>query len=241
MKRIFTFLLIVFAYLTASAESVSEQQAFQIAKEFIFEKSFARTRSKARSIEYFSHTITEHGFYVFNVKDSAGFVIVAGDDSMPQVLGYSDRGALDLTSAPSNLKWLLDYYNKIAEHRIARQQNKVYAGKKGVSVQPIAPLLSTEWGQGVPYNNLCPAIDGTKCLTGCVATALAQVLYYYRFPLQGLGNHSYQYNSNKYEFDFENSIFEWGNMRDNYYPQIQYSEEQLNSVSMLMYACAIST
>ena len=181
MKRIFTFLLIVFAYLTASAESVSEQQALQKAQQFMKGKQLATSPGKARVTSRLSKDTVAHGYYVFNTVESNGFVIIASDDRMPEVLGYSEHGCLDPATAPCNVKWLLEYYDKAAAN-IKQVGAKARAVRKA-SKPDVRPLITTTWDQGAPYNLMCPEYNGSQCITGCVATAMAQVINYNRWPV----------------------------------------------------------
>jgi len=181
MKRIFTFLLIVFVYLTASAESVSEQQALQKAQQFMKGKQLATSPGKARVTSRLSKDTVAHGYYVFNTVESNGFVIIASDDRMPEVLGYSEHGCLDPATAPCNVKWLLEYYDNAAAN-IRQVGAKARTTKRAVKPD-VRPLVTTTWDQGAPYNLMCPEYNGTQCITGCVATAMAQVINYHRWPV----------------------------------------------------------
>lgn len=181
MKRIFTFLLIVFAYLTASAENVSEQQALQKAQQFMKGKQLATSPYKARARGRLAKDTVAHGYYVFNTVESNGFVIIASDDRMPEVLGYSEHGSLDPATAPCNVKWLLEYYDKAAAN-IKLVGAKARTVRKA-SKPDVRPLITTTWDQGAPYNLMCPEYNGAQCITGCVATAMAQVINYNRWPV----------------------------------------------------------
>lgn len=122
--------------------------------------------------------------YIFNRGQSQGFVVISGDDCLPTVLGYTEQGDYDPATLPPALLAWLEGYSQIVEQ----------AQAKGLSARPlaaasdkknIAPLVTAHWSQGAPYNNLCPFLTngGGRALTGCVATAAAQVLYYWRNEL----------------------------------------------------------
>ena len=180
MKRIFTFLLIVFAYLTASAENVSEQQALQKAQQFMKSKQFIQSPVKTRRQSSSSQIAENAGYYVFNVENNGGFVIVAGDDRMTEILGYSEKGNVNIDSIPEQMKWLLDGYQTIYKKVSTSSANAPKVRR--TTRASIEPLLTTEWGQGNPYNEMCPMIGNERCVAGCVATAMAQVVNYYRWP-----------------------------------------------------------
>ena len=116
------------------------------------------------------------GLYVFNVNANDGYVIVSNDDRTVPVLGFSDTGSFDPDRMPDNMKaWLQQHGSTASSPKKARSKVGSH------STDYIAPLLSTTWNQGEPYNNLCPTYEdpqqGTlNCATGCVATAMAQVM-----------------------------------------------------------------
>ena len=137
-------------------------------------------------------------YYIFSRGENQGFVIVSGDDALPEVLGYTESGNFDEANMPSFLRWYLDYYGSMIEDA---QVNKLPRRAPEVTEDArvdIAPLLTTHWDQGWPYNNLCPDLKNGngKALTGCVATAAAQVLYYWRkdLPDETLGSTTSQGN-----------------------------------------------
>ena len=126
-------------------------------------------------------------YYVFNIGSDEGFVVMSGDDSTRPVLGYSRSGHFDSDSLPLGLKALLQGY--ASDLTYIQQQNlperSAYAATASSNRPPIVPLLTSQWNQMYPYNLLCPKFDTDKDNrpTGCVATAVAQVMYYHRWPL----------------------------------------------------------
>ena len=130
----------------------------------------------------------QNSYYVFNVPQQQGFVIVSGDDRTPAILGYADNGTLNTDDLPPALCWLLEGYEEqiawLDSHDLQQQPYKAPARTA------IAPLIETRWNQGAPYNSLCPMISYTegeetkeeRAVTGCVATAMAQVMYYHQWP-----------------------------------------------------------
>ena len=127
---------------------------------------------------------TDPALFVFN-KPEGGWVIVSADDNAVDVLGYSNEGSFDGAKALSNTKWWLKYYAERVAYD-AEQTNKesarrASARKAAPAKSPIAPLLDDiEWNQGSPYNDECPMYFTLgRSVTGCVATAFAQVLNYW--------------------------------------------------------------
>ena len=133
-------------------------------------------------------------YYVFGCTDSEGFVIVAGDDAVMPVLGYSFDSSFPQTDLPVNLKlWLQGISEEIAEKRraptygstqsnsLAQRWTTVRAG------QAVVELETAKWDQANPYNWLCPHIAGKETYTGCTATATAIVMRYHQWPKAGSG------------------------------------------------------
>ena len=111
---------------------------------------------------------------------------------------------------------------------------------KAASQTIVAPLLgNTAWDQGWPYNTMCPTIDGQNCLTGCVATAMAQAMYYYKWPQKGKGSISYELNGQILSTDFSKSTYRWNLMTPTY--SGNSSQGSIDAVALLMkdagYAC----
>ena len=114
-------------------------------------------------------------YYVFNRGENEGFVIVAGDDQIDGVMGYTDNGEFDYQNLPDNMRdWLDDYAAYIENVKTGKAE----APKKLPTHPSIPIMLKTTWNQGWPYNNECPIHNGSRSVTGCVATAFAQVLYF---------------------------------------------------------------
>lgn len=176
--------------------------------------------------------------YLFNSSDG-GYVVVSASDRAPAVLGYGDSGVLSVDDVPPAMKfWLEGYANQIE----FLETNKRSANTKPPFGYPDIPaLITTKWDQAAPYNDKMPIVNGRTALTGCVATALAQVLNYYQYPERGIGTHSYEWpigSGTVYSFDYENNAFDWSNMLD-HYADNAYSEIQADAVATLMRACAI--
>ena len=190
MKKILLTLLAFMATMAVNAEQVSKKQALQKAQQFMPGKQFGEGRSFARS----GNLSAREPFYVFNAEGNQGFVIVSGDDRTTEILGYSKTGSLDLNRLPENLKGWLDGYARQIEALGTSTQPVQRAKSRGAdSWAAIAPMIQTKWNQYYPYNMMCP--DGNfvdydesgydpenRCVTGCVATAMAQIMYYWKWP-----------------------------------------------------------
>ena len=173
-------------------------------------------------------------YYIFNTADH--FIIISGDDRARTVLAYGDRSIKDINSMPANMKYWLGVYKKELEYlqahpEIAADQSLNAGGTRGVSVEP---LLTAMWDQQEPYYNHCPVYNGQLCVTGCPATSLAMVFYYWKFPVGPVPAVS-GYNNYSYGFQVEplpGTTFDWDNMIDDY--THGYTEAQADAVAWLM-------
>lgn len=178
MRRIIPFILLSIFALTLSANPVTQRQArakagrFFAAHGLTFDGSSPVMMAPRRG----SSPASTSPYYVFNAKDS-GFVVISGDDRTPEILGYSTTGIFDMSNVPANVLGWLDEYSRQIEY-IRRNNALPRAAQPSSGKVSIAPLLQTKWNQGEPYNTYCPTVNGVKAYTGCVSTAMAQVLYY---------------------------------------------------------------
>ena len=131
-----------------------------------------------------------NAYYAFNIT-GGGFIIVAGEDRAYPVLGYSDQGHLDYNNLPDNFKALMRGYKEEIEYLQAHPELNVTPAPRTTRGTGVAPLTRTTWGQGMPYYLQCPIYNGEYCVVGCVATAMAQVMYYWGYPTSCEGVNSY--------------------------------------------------
>lgn len=187
MKK--TLLLLFFLNLltaTVWAGIVTEEQALNRALQFLQTKrpqvagERLQLAAQPRQLSVARQRAAQQPFYVFNVGQDKGFVMVSGDDRTPAILGYGEEGSMDLNQLPDNLRYWLEEY----ERQIAQLDHIEAARVSGVKRASIAPMITTYWGQDAPYNNLCPIDTETqkRSVTGCLATAMAQVMYYHKYP-----------------------------------------------------------
>lgn len=219
--------------LMAMAKPVDKSKAMKMAQNHLSEKSMGQA-VPAIKMAYQSLSEKRSGetnYYVYNVGNDKGFVIVAGDDRATPILGYCDEGSFDLSRMPGNLKAWLSYYDEAMEMVV--EKNMVNRRIEGRPTDVISPLIKTRWDQGEPYNLLCP--DG--CPTGCIATAMAQVMNYHQYPTQETAPvPSYYCQSlNKQMPALPATTFEWDKMRNSY--SKNSSEESKQAVAKLMQYC----
>lgn len=185
--------------------------------------------------------------YVFNGED--GFVLVSAEDDARAVLGYSDHGRFDATDMPENMQfWLQMYADELARYEANKPvlkagQVSMHRAKRAAtdSYPTITPILGdVEWGQDEPYNNLCPTVGGERSVTGCVATAISQIMYVHKYPTKGTGSKTYTTESHGLQLsvNFGATTYDWGNMLPYY--KNNYNSTQANAVATLMYHVGVA-
>ncbi|MCX6246258.1 MAG: C10 family peptidase [Bacteroidetes bacterium] len=228
MKKQILFLAVFFAAFSSFAIHVPAEKARAVAVGF-YSHSFLNGNgqpliSDVRETRY--NDITT--FYTFNF-DPAGFVIVAADDASIPILGYSGESKIPAEITNPALKdWLDGYSHEIyqiitgglSNKETVQKWNLMVAGNFQSPSKDVSPLLSTTWDQGCFYNALCPAdVAPGACghtYTGCVATAMAQIMKYHNFPPQGVGSHTYTdptYGSQT--ANFGSTTYNWASMPNN--------------------------
>lgn len=242
------------------AGDVTPEQALKQAQNFVQNQVTAGRRAPGATPQL-ALKGTVSGLYVFNVADDEGFVIVSNDDRTTPVLGYSTSGSIDPDNMPANMRaWLQGYADEIAwmnKHNIQRAPQSANR-RTGSSVKKaIDPLVKTKWDQGAPYNNMTPYYkksgnnyyysasyqEGYKhCATGCVATAMAQVMKYHEWPKNPTASiPEYQWNNiwlPAEETPLASTTFDWANMQNTY--SGEYTEAQATAIATLMQYCGYS-
>ncbi|MDY2943047.1 MAG: C10 family peptidase [Paludibacteraceae bacterium] len=250
MKRFSFFmgmLLFVSMGMLASPRSASEAEA--LAAEFLQRHPALSSPSGASRVASadaltLAHThlqsdATTPAVYVFS-RANEGFVLVSADDQSRSILGYADEGVFRTDDLPANVRFWLDMY----AHEIERASKSVASGavssrsEYATTYTAVSPLCSATWDQGAPYNNLCPTKSGERCVTGCVATAAAQVMYANQWPKQGTSSHSYTWNGQTLSADFSNTTYQWSKMLDDY--SGSSTTTQQTAVATLMYHCGVA-
>ena len=239
VKPLFLVLLMLFLYSGAKANPVEIGRARQVATTFLNNNG-----SRSIGLTEVSSAAGFSNVYVFTTDNS--FVLLSADDCVQPILGYSLTSRFDIENMPANKRaWIQGYSDAIqyaVEHQtrasaeVAQQWHDLAEGNldMGRAITVVAPLIQTQWDQGWPYNNLCP--DGT--VTGCVATAMAQMMKYWNYPPTGIGMHSYEWNGQTVSADFGNTTYDWDNMLNSY--SDNSTEAEQNAVATLMFHCGVS-
>ena len=165
-----------------------------------------------------------------------GFVIMNRDGESKAIIGYSHT-KYDKSCLPEGLKWWLGVAGKATQVQGIIHESTT----KRAPFTAVEPFIKSTWNQGKPYYYLCPKNQsGENCMTGCVATALSQVLYYYKYPTTSEGSGSYTVGDKEYEKSI-NTTYDWENMKDNYKQTELRSSAPVQAVAALMRDCGYAT
>lgn len=247
--------------LMMSLASFAGPRSFQQAKEIALRQaaqlgiSMDETSSaKAKSKRVKSVSGEVPAYYVFPNGEGKGFTVVSGDDRLPEVVGYSDKGTYDEENLPSNYVGFMKAYEEMVgqlDNGDSRASASIAEAKalrsSGYQQPTIAPLLGNiQWNQMTPYNNMCPKYNGTnRSVTGCVATAMAQVMMYYQYPKTLQANiPAYVSHTKNLSIPQINKgeSYDWDNMLPQYasYEPLNYTDAQATAVAKLMYHCGVA-
>lgn len=256
MKRItLSLIALLVCCISMIAQQRSESEAIQIAQEFFgkqgkssqlsvvpTQKVNAQVRKKVASARRAPAKNTS--FYVVNDEANNRFVIVSADERLNTILGYSDNSSFDSSSMPDALLEIIDGYNRQYDFLLANESSIRQKTPAKSASKAIEPIVKSQWGQSSPFNDQCPENlglgDGSLCASGCVATAMAQIMSHYKYPSNGKGFYSYYTESQHIyqSMNFGSLNFNWGNILDSY--DDSSSDEQKAEVSKLMHACGVS-
>ena len=240
MKKLLLLVTFLLAVMQISAANVDLAEATSTAKRYVNTNKAKRLQGASASSLKLIHTelnsanVAQAAYYIFNYDK--GFVIVSGDDRAHLVLAHGDR-PLDLKRMPDNMKFWLGTYKKQIEYLQAHPGLVVDkpTPKRSQRIGDVAPLLTAEWDQDAPYYNHCPMYNGSYCLTGCPATSLSMVFYYWKYPtdptpeVEGYTNESYGFQVPA----LPSITFDWDNMLDKYVAG-NYNTAQADAVAWLM-------
>ena len=254
MKKIITTILLLVAIVSYSfAESVDIKTAQKVATTYL-QNSSVSLGSVSLDLAFIYKTISASNFnskeadttpliYIFNIGKDEGFILISGDDVASPVLGYVLSGSFDYEKIPDNFsKWIEGYksqisyaiYNKLeANDHIKETWISLIAGSienTTDNTKNVAPMCTTTWSQSPYYNAQCPG----GSVTGCVATAMAQVMKYWNHPAQGSGMHSYNHQTyGTLSANFGSTTYQWSQMPNS----INSSN---SAIATLMYHCGVS-
>ena len=190
----------------------------------------------APKLVYTAEAESQAGAYVFSHGNETGFIVLSADDCAPALLGYSDHGNFDVSEMPDNMKAWLDEYARQIAWASANGHNQALRSTAVKQRPEVQPKITTRWNQDNPYWLKCPVSEGRYCYSGCVATAMAQIMNWHQWPEQPVGTVSYTCRGiGTLSLDFSTIRFEWDKMLDTY--TSQSPAENKEAVATLMQAC----
>lgn len=253
MKRLYLLSLLIMLFISTSA--LASPRTFSQAKAIAERKAALlgikidkKAAAKAPSMNGGTTTAVSP-YYVFPFGENKGFAIVSGDDDMPEIVGYADHGTYDANNMPAAMAAFLNNYRATIE---AMKQGNASAIKNIAEAKAlranntrattaVSPLLGDiKWNQSEPYNNMCPKYDDTNLsATGCVATAMAQVMMYWKYPNE-LKADIQGYKTSTHELtvagELKGQKYDWDNMLPTY-TNNNYTQTQADAVAKLMLHC----
>lgn len=183
MRKILLLFSLFLMTLVAWGEPIDRNEALKQANAFLSSKGIPVRQSLDMAYAQPGKAAEARSlYYVFNVGNDKGFVIVAGDDAVTPILAYADCGDFSEREMAPAAKAMLESYAQQIE---MIQQNPSLSVAASTSYAAIEPLMQSKWNQGAPYNYMCPTVEGEteQAMTGCVATAMAQIIYYHKWPV----------------------------------------------------------
>ena len=254
LKQTIVALLLIVAT-TLTAKEITQQQAQIVAQQFLTNHTNTTLRKQAPATTL-SHRYTQlHTdgttplYHIFNQAEN-GFIIVAGDDNIAPIIGYSDNGTFDPNNLPDNFKAFLECCNQTIEttlkynkkHNVQNIEEQEETGEENFAPF-IEPLLGEIcFTQSAPFNNLCPQQNGVNTAVGCVAVSVGQVMAYYQYPTKGTGSNTYTTSSYKIKLsvNFGETTYNWDNILPTY-RKGAYTEEQAEEVAKMLFHCGVAT
>lgn len=234
MKRIVSLLILFVATWGAvnARQLTSEQSLARLMQGH--HRVASRSNASPFQLQYVIGEGEVNYFYVFSDQARDEAMILGADDLLPTVLAYGLK-SFEVSAMPSNMCAWMEQCKAVAR-RVILQNTPLTS--PSLSGEIVEPLLETKWGQDKPYNKLCMEKMGTYVPSGCVATAMAQVMKYWNYPSQGKSFHSYQTQSGvSLNANFAQATYDWNNMLNTY---SEYNEAQADAVSLLMYHCGVA-
>lgn len=194
-------------------------------------------------------------YYVFSAGRDLGYTIVSGDDRLPEIVGYTESGNYDADRLPENLVSFMQAYQDFADNATDAQIEEIRQWKAMAKHAAVAPLMAEKWNQGAPYNNMCPIIkysatQGDRAVTGCVATAIAQILHHHQCPKKLTSNipayaaqtviyGEYRNEINMPEISTADGTYDWQNMLNVYNGNETQTQNDAVAKLMLHVGCAV--
>ena len=241
MRKILLLFSLFLMTLVAWGEPIDRNEALKQANAFLSSKGIPVRQSLDMAYAQPGKAAEARSlYYVFNVGNDKGFVIVAGDDAVSPILAYADRGDFSEREMAPAAKAMLESYAQQIE---MIQQNPSLAVAASTSYAAIAPMVETQWNQMEPYNYMCPIIRGeaVRSVTGCVATAMAQIMYYHKWPVaETKAIPAYQMSNGELIAGANPVTLDWDAMQSTYTGSEAEDDPAAKAVAQLMVLCGKS-
>ena len=269
LKSLLLLFMLLMCSIVLNAQPRNGEEALEVARQFLSQQIFSST-ARAQSLDpkplelvLVQPSLVEKrianraalntghasGFYIVNDESCQRFVIVSGDSRQVDILGFSDRNTFDVDNVPCALEMLLSQYDEEFEQLQKKGcDSPAQVARRAISVNP---LVTTAWDQGNNdsywvgenvYNKFCPMDGSKRSLTGCVATAMAQILYTHKQPYS-LANKTVSYTTDSLGIELNENMssipLNWGDMLNSYKNKTS-SKAQRDAVGYLMYACGLA-
>lgn len=245
-KRFYSIGVAMLLCIAAIAGPVTPKEARQKALQFMNKNSKKNVKAVKMAGNVTKGVITDattiQDYYVFNAEENNSFVIISGEDRLPEVFGYGENGCLDTKNMPENMKTILDMYARLVKYVASKPEGYTPRNISLTARQAkndIPKIMKSEWDQGSPYNRLCPQDGYNRSYTGCAATSMAQVMYHHKWPEKACKQiPSYYSETLKRTLDgLPETTFKWEKMKDTY---SRFTPDPDKAVATLMQYCGYS-
>ncbi len=233
MKRLLLILFVLTFMSEVYSNPITKEYAVSIATSYLSNKTKTQLNLKSVKTEIYEELNT---MYIVNYENG-GFVIISADDNVQPILAYSETGSVPESNYRPEFKWWIDNYsvqisyavkNSIKNENAQEEWDNIAKGQFKEGGKVVTPLLTTTWDQLNGYNTYCPS--GTP--TGCVATAMAQIMNYYEFPVTGVSWHTYTHDVHGTQSAiFQDGNYQWSSMGNT---------SGNTAIAWLMYHCGVS-
>lgn len=236
MKKLLSLLVLSVMVISTYAGPRSVEEMMDAARKVIKHHSSAKSVKGIQPLEVLKKGTV---FDVIGYKNG-GFAIIASDDKFAPVLGYSDT-EFSTDNMPPAMQWWMNMTEHVLQTALENGEELKSGAEYRSSAYPeaVPELLTTKWDQMTPYNNEIVSITGKQYPTGCMATAMAQIMKYHAFPVNGQGYKGYAIDGKNRNYDFENTTYDYADMLD-VYSRNNYTETQANAVARLMLHCGVA-
>lgn len=265
MKRYFFAILMMLSVSALWAQEVKEAEALLRAQAFLGgngpHKVKGQGGAQGLKLAHTSKGKKGNHYFAYNIGEGDGFILVSAEEQAEQILGYTESGNFDLNKMPDNLKWWLSQYDQqieaVRRYNASQESASAKAPVRKASMRAsrhdIEPMIQTQWDQTDPYNSMIPKLDPSDegiytMATGCIATGIAQIMNYYKYPQHGIGNKGYIINYEDqntevvtpvtFQADFANTTYRWDLMKDVY--DGTETEAERDAIGTLLYHVGVA-